>query len=162
MPVCRAIRRLHILQVQLMTASSRLSGDPSCLGNTNHLGLQQKLGEIRGTQAIKELTKQGLGLQVQRTQGVTILAHQRGRSDQCDKAAKGQFTNPATPQSETHRHWPTQEESLPTMTGAGHGTRFTEWKNATAIHDNCTPGKPVSSSPTPVCHPVASSLALAR
>ena len=32
MPVCRAIRRLHILQVQLMTASSRLPGDPSFLG----------------------------------------------------------------------------------------------------------------------------------
>ena len=38
---------------------------PIILGNSNHPDLKQKLGEIRSTQAIKELTKQGLKLQVQ-------------------------------------------------------------------------------------------------
>ena len=45
---------------------------PIILGNTTHPGLQQKLGEIRSTQAMKELTKQGFRHQVQLTKGVSI------------------------------------------------------------------------------------------
>ena len=44
MPVCRAIRRLHILQTQLMTVSGRLSGDPSFLGLPTTRACRRNLG----------------------------------------------------------------------------------------------------------------------
>ena len=91
--------------MQLMTVSGRLSGDPSFLGLPT-------TREIRSTQTIKELTKQCLRLQVQRTQGVPIPSAKAWRTIRCVAIDVTRFPNPETFQRESHRHRPTQEEGL--------------------------------------------------